>query len=119
MMNATSQTEVYDVSSCSILSQYETNGGMKMLMKMGQQGGGLGINWEGVTQPLEAVRRQPFEGLGYGCEEKGDCSEVSKEKAISSPSDSNQGIKPHGSHQLRDNGRYKPYSNSSFAHKEK
>jgi len=69
-MSVASQTEVYDVTSCSVLSQYETNFGMKILTKMGYRGGGLGINGQGVTQPLEVVPRQPFASLGYGQGEK-------------------------------------------------
>jgi hypothetical protein len=64
-MDVASQTEVYDVSSCFVFSPYETNVGMKILTKMGYRGGGLSINGQGVTQPLEVVPRQPFEGLGY------------------------------------------------------
>ena len=71
-MDVASKTEVYDVSSCFVFSQYETNVGMKILTKMGYRGGGLGINGQGVTQPLEVVPRQPFAGLGYGHEEKGE-----------------------------------------------
>jgi hypothetical protein len=77
-MDAASQTEVYDASSCSVFSQYETNVGMKILTKMGYRGGGLGINGQGVTQRLEVVPRQPFAGLGYGHEEKGECSKLLK-----------------------------------------
>ena len=56
-MDVASQTKVYDVSSCSISSQYETNVGMNLLMKMGYKGGGLGIHGQGATQPLEVVQR--------------------------------------------------------------
>ena len=117
-MDAASQTEVYDVSSCSVFSQYETNVGMKILTKMGYRGGGLGINGQGVTQPLEVVPRQPFAGLGYGHEEKGECSKVVEVKAISSPPDSKKGIKTVSPHQFKDkSGRYNNHSSSSFAYK--
>jgi hypothetical protein len=117
-MDAASQTEVYDVSSCSIFSPYETNVGMKILTKMGYRGGGLGINGQGVTQPLEVVPRQPFAGLGYGHEEKGECSKVAETKAISSPPDSKKGIKTVSPHQFKDkSGRYNSHSSFSFAYK--
>jgi hypothetical protein len=57
IVDAQTQTEVYDVSSCSMFSQYETNVGMKLLTKMGYKGGGLGIHGQGITQPLEVVQR--------------------------------------------------------------
>jgi hypothetical protein len=89
------QTEVCreSVSSCSLSSQYANNVGMKLLKKMGYRGVGLGTNGQGVTHPLEVVPRTPFEGLGYGKEENGECSKVVEEKSISSPSDSKKGIK--------------------------
>jgi hypothetical protein len=98
-----SNLEVYDVSSCSISSQYETNVGMNLLTKMGYRGGGLGIHGQGVTQPLEVLQRPPFVGLGYGKEENGECSKVAEAKTISSPSDSKKGIKPACPHQIKDN----------------
>ena len=56
-VDAQNQTEVYDVSSCSISSQYETNVGMNLPTKMGYKGGVLGIHGQGVIQPLEVVQR--------------------------------------------------------------
>jgi hypothetical protein len=58
-MDAQTQTEVCieSISSCSLSSQYDNNVGMKLLTKMGYKGGGLGINGQGVTQPLEVVQR--------------------------------------------------------------
>jgi len=82
-MDAQTQTEVYDVSSCSMFSQYETNVGMKILMKMGYRGGGLDIHGQGVTRPLELVQRPRFAGLGYGQEEIGECSKSNEARAIS------------------------------------
>jgi hypothetical protein len=101
IVDAQTQTEVYDVSSCSMFSQYETNVGMKLLTKMGYKGGGLGIHGQGITQPLEVVQRPRFAGLGYGKEENGEFSKVVEAKTISSPSDSKKGIKPACPHQIK------------------
>ena len=99
-------------------SQYETIVGMKMLTKMGYRGGGLGINGQGVTQPLEVVPRQPFAGLGYGHEEKGECSKVADTKSVSSSPDPKEGFKPPSPHQFKEkSGRYKNQSNFSFTYK--
>jgi hypothetical protein len=64
-------------------SQYETNMGMNLLMKMGYRGGGLGIHGQGITQPLEVVQRPRFAGLGYGQEEIGECSKSIEARATS------------------------------------
>ena len=57
IMDAQTQTKVYDISSCSMFSQYETNMGMKLLTNMGYKRGGIGTHCQGVTQPLEVVQR--------------------------------------------------------------
>ena len=57
IMDAQNQIEGYYASSRSIFSQYETNVGMKLLMKMGYKGGGLAIHGQGVIKPLEVVQR--------------------------------------------------------------
>ena len=111
------QTEVYDDTSSYVLSQYETNVGMKILTKMGYSGGGLGINGQGITQPLEVVPRQPFAGLGYR-QEEGECSKVAEAKSISSSPNSKKGIKPRSLHQFKyKQRRYDNHSNSTFAYK--
>jgi hypothetical protein len=73
IMDAQTQTEVYDASSCPIFSRYETNVGMKLLTKMGYKGGGLGIHGQRITQPLEVVQIPRFSGLGYDQEDIGEC----------------------------------------------
>jgi hypothetical protein len=56
--------------------------------------------------------------LGYGHEEKGECSKVVEAKSISSPPDSKKGIKSISPHQFKDkSGRYNSHSSSSFAYK--
>jgi hypothetical protein len=55
---------------------------MKLLTKMGYKGGGLGINGQVVTQPLEVVPRPPFASLGYCKEENGECLKVTKARSI-------------------------------------
>ena len=119
-MDAQTQTEVCveSISSCFLSSQYDNNVGMKLLTKMGYKGGVLGINGQGVTQPLEVVQRTRFSCLTYGKEENGECSKVVEEKTISSPTDSKKGIKLYCPHQIRDNSRrYKGHSNSFVANK--
>jgi hypothetical protein len=121
-MDAQTQTEVCveSISSCSFSSQYDNNVGMKLLTKMGYKGGGLGINGQGVTQPLEVVQRPPFAGLGYGKVEIGECSKIAKARATSTSLDSNRGAKAASPHQIYNKdelGRYKSHSNSFLEYK--
>ena len=48
---------------------------MRLLNKLGYKGGGLGVNGQGMTQPLEVVQRPRFIGLGYT---EGEFSKVSE-----------------------------------------
>jgi hypothetical protein len=51
--------------------EHHTKGtGLKLLRKMMYKGGGIGINDQGIIQPLEVVGRPQFAGLGYG---EGEC----------------------------------------------
>ena len=82
---------------------------------MGYKGGGLDINGQWVTQPLEVVQRPPFAGLGYGKVEIGECSKIAKARATSTSLDSNRGSKAASPHHICNKdkpGRYKSHSNS-------
>jgi hypothetical protein len=98
---------------------------MKLLMKMGYKGGGLGINGQGVTQQLKVVQRPIFVGLGYGQEDIGECSKSPEARAtsktISTSLDSKRGVKssspsPHKIYNKDNPGKYKGHvqSNSFF-----
>ena len=52
-----------------------TGTSMRLLTKMGYKGGGLGINGQGMIQPLEVMQRPRLEGLGYN---EGQYSKVSE-----------------------------------------
>jgi len=125
IVDAQTQTEVYDVSSCSISSQCETNMGMNILTKMGYIGGGLGIHGQGVTQSLEVVQRPRFASFGYSQDDIGECSKSvearATSKTISTSLDSKRGVKSSipSPRQIYNNdkpGRYKGHvqSNSFF-----
>ena len=61
--------------------------GMRLLTKMGYKGGGLCVNGQGITQPMEVVQRPRFVGLGYT---KRECSKVAEDsKTLSKTSRKN------------------------------
>ena len=124
IMDAQTQTEVciesICISSCSLSSQYDNNVGMKLLTKMGYKGGGIDINGQGVTQPLEVVQRPPFVSLGYGKVDIGECSKIAKARTTSTSLDSNRGAKAASLPQICNKDeprRYKSHSNSFLEYK--
>lgn len=50
--------------------------GMKLLVWMGYEGGGLRINGQGITNPIEVKKQPRYEQLGYGHGEFGECSKL-------------------------------------------
>jgi hypothetical protein len=89
-IDSQSVTEVCSVSESSFslsshqkvdasLGEFEkhTHGiGFKLLTKMGYDGKGLGINGQGMANPIEVVEIPRYAGLGYGKGEVEECSKV-------------------------------------------
>jgi hypothetical protein len=82
---------INDDASFGVFERHTKGIGLKLLRNMGYKGGGLGINGQGIIQPLEVVGRPWFAGLGYV---EGECSKVaeagnsSSKKIESSPTPS-------------------------------
>lgn len=57
--------------------------GMKFLALMGYEGGGLGINGQGITNPIIVKERPRYQGLGYRHREFGECSKLFEAKKSS------------------------------------
>ena len=76
------------VSSCSLSSyqdvdvsfgafeQYTQGIGSKLLTKMGYDGNGLGLNAQGMMNPIQVVGIPHYVGLGYGKAEVGEWSKI-------------------------------------------
>jgi hypothetical protein len=82
-------------SSCSFSSHQDENVslnefkehtygiGFKLLTKMGYDGKGLGINGQGMTNPIQVEGRPHYAGLGYGKEGDGECSKTTEVREAS------------------------------------
>jgi hypothetical protein len=82
--------EKYPCAFSSLINDYASLGsferhtkgiGLNMLRKMGYIGGGLGIDVQGIIQPLEVEGIPQYVGLGYSERE---CSEATKVEVSSS-----------------------------------
>ena len=63
--------------------------GMKCISKMGCEGGGININFQGIINPIMVEERLEYMGLGYGRKEFGECS-----KHIEAHQESEEEISP-------------------------
>jgi hypothetical protein len=57
--------------------------GFKLLTKMVYDGKGLGINGQGMINPIQIEGRPRYEILGYGKEGDGECSKTTKVREAS------------------------------------
>jgi len=51
---------------------------------MGYEGKSLGVNGQGIVNPIEVIERPCYAGLGYGKEEVGGCSKTMEARNYSS-----------------------------------
>lgn len=74
---SSSNTSIYvNNKSFASFKQHTKGIGMKFLAQMGYEGGGLGINGQGITNPIKVKESLRYQGLGYGLREFGDCSKL-------------------------------------------
>jgi len=78
----------YDDASFGDFERHTKGIGLKLLRNMGYKGGGIGIDGQGIIQPLEVEGRPQFAGLGDGereCSKAEEAEESSRKELIPSP----------------------------------
>jgi len=63
----------------SVFENHTTGIGSKLLKKMGYEGKGLGINGQGIVNPIKVEGLPHQERLGYVRKEVGECTETTSE----------------------------------------
>ena len=63
----------------AIFEDHTTGIGSKLLKRMGYEGKGLGINGQGIVNPIKVEELPRQTGLGYVRKEVGECTETASE----------------------------------------
>ena len=61
-----------------VFENHTTRIGSKLLKRMGYEGKGLGINGQGIVNPIKAEELPRQTGLGYVRKEVGECAEIAR-----------------------------------------